>query len=213
MVASKYSVLLDTNILMSKTLRDWILLLAVKSEYEFFTPHVSSGIMDEFGYHVRRANPAISDVVLENWKQQIIRSCISCISGFPVEAPVSFPDTDDLHVHAAAQHGGMHALVTDDRKLLNYASTERGEEVQSYETLSADDFLMQLTEYAPTRLFAAVCLSQESYARSKGCTDIDIPRALERAGAGQFARYLRTAVINNPIFRELERNFRSSSHR
>lgn len=73
MVASKYSVLLDTNILMSKTLRDWILLLAVKSEYEFFTPHVSSGIMDEFGYHVRRANPAISDVVLENWKQQIIR--------------------------------------------------------------------------------------------------------------------------------------------
>lgn len=82
MVASKYSVLLDTNILMSKTLRDWILLLAVKSEYEFFTPHVSSGIMDEFGYHVRRANPAISDVVLENWKQQIIRSCISCISGF-----------------------------------------------------------------------------------------------------------------------------------
>ena len=84
MVTPKYSVLLDTNILMSKTLRDWILLLAVKSEYEFFTPHVSSGIMDEFGYHVRRANPAISDAVLENWKQQIIKSSISCISGFPV---------------------------------------------------------------------------------------------------------------------------------
>ncbi len=172
MVASKYSVLLDTNILMSKTLRDWILLLAVKSEYEFFTPHVSSGIMDEFGYHVRRANPAISDVVLENWKQQIIRSCISCISGFPVEAPVSFPDTDDLHVHAAAQHGAMHALVTDDRKLLDY---------------------------------------QESYARSKGFTEIDIPRALERAGAGQFARYLRTVVINSPQFVDFEREFKAQS--
>ena len=49
MVASKYSVLLDTNILMSKTLRDWILLLAVQSDYVFFTPKVSSGIMDEFG--------------------------------------------------------------------------------------------------------------------------------------------------------------------
>ena len=45
MVAAEYPVLLDTNILMSKTLRDWILLLAVKSEYEFFTLHVSSGIM------------------------------------------------------------------------------------------------------------------------------------------------------------------------
>ncbi|OHP55260.1 PIN domain-containing protein [Rothia sp. HMSC061D12] len=212
MVTKTYSVLLDTNILMSKTLRDWILLLALESKYEFFTPHVSSGIMDEFGYHVRRDNPSMNDAKIETWKQQILQSCESQIAGFQVESIADFPDENDLHVHAAAQHGGMHALVTDDRKLLNYASTERGEEVQSYETLSADDFLMQLTEYAPTRLFAAVCLSQESYARSKGCTEIDIPRALERAGAGQFARYLRTAVINNPIFRELERNFRSSSH-
>ena len=211
MVASKYSVLLDTNILMSKTLRDWILLLAVKSEYEFFTPHVSSGIMDEFGYHVRRASPAISDVVLENWKQQIIRSCISCISGFPVEAPVSFPDTDDLHVHAAAQHGAMHALVTDDRKLLDYASTEEAQNIQNYETLSADDFLMQLTEYAHPSLFAEVYLFQESYARSKGFTEIDIPRALERAGAGQFARYLRTVVINSPQFVDFEREFKARS--
>lgn len=30
------SVLLDTNILMSKTLRDWILLLTKESDYRFF---------------------------------------------------------------------------------------------------------------------------------------------------------------------------------
>ena len=45
-------------------------------------------------------------------------------------------------MHAAAQHGGMHALVTDDRKLLDYASTEEAQNIQNYETLSADDFLM-----------------------------------------------------------------------
>lgn len=213
MVTKTYSVLLDTNILMSKTLRDWILKLALESNYEFFTPHVSSGIMDEFGYRVRRKKPLMDDASIETWKEQILQSCESRIAGFQVESIADFPDKDDLHVHAAAQHGGMHALVSNDRKLLDYAATAQGEEVQSYETLSADDFLMQLTEYAPTRLFAMVCLSQESYARSKGYTDTDIPRALERAGAGQFARYLRTAVINNPIFRELERNFRSSSHR
>ena len=85
-------------------------------------------------------------------------------------------------MHATAQHGAMHALVTDDRKLFDYASTEEAQNIQNYETLSADDFLMQLTEYAHPSLFAEVYLFQESYARSKGFTEIDIPRALERAG-------------------------------
>ena len=114
-------------------------------------------------------------------------------------------------MHAAAQHGAIHALVTDDRKLLDYASTEEAQNIQNYETLSADDFLMQLTEYAHPSLFAEVYLFQESYARSKGFTEIDIPRSLERAGTGQFARYLRTVVINSPQFADFEREFYAPS--
>lgn len=205
------SVLLDTNILMSKTLRDWILLLTKESDYRFFAPYVSTGIMDEFGYHTRRKDPMIHDAKIEKWKQQVLTSCKSLIAGFPVEPVAGFPDINDLHVHAAAQHGGMHALVTDDRKLLDYASTEEAQNIQNYETLSADDFLMQLTEYAHPSLFAQVYLTQESYARSKGFTEIDIPRALEEAGAGQFARYLRTAVINSPQFVDFEREFKARS--
>ena len=52
---------------------------------------------------------------------------------------------------------------------------------------------------------------QESYAYSKGFTETDIPCALERAGAGQFARYLRTAVINSPQFVDFERAFKGRS--
>lgn len=70
---------------------------------------------------------------------------------------------------------------------------------------------MQFTEYAHPSLFAEVYLSQESYAHSKGFTETDIPRALERAGAGQFARYLRTAVINSPQFVDFEREFKARS--
>ena len=136
------SVLLDTNILMSKTLRDWILLLTKESDYRFFAPYVSTRIMDEFGYHTRRKDPMIHDAKIEKWKQQILTSCKSLNAGFPVEPVAGFPDINDLHVHAAAQHGGMHALVTDDRKLLDYASTEEAQNIQNYETLSADDFLM-----------------------------------------------------------------------
>ena len=70
---------------------------------------------------------------------------------------------------------------------------------------------MQLTKYAHPSLFAQVYLVQESYARSKDHTEIDIPRALERAGAGQFARYLRTVVINSPQFVDFEREFKARS--
>ena len=211
MVTRVYSVLLDTNILMSKTLRDWVLLLAQESNYRFFTPYVSTGIMDEFGYHVRRKNPLINDAAIQTWKHQITGSCVSVIKDFPVDNPKGYPDTNDLHVHAAAQYGGMHALVTNDHKLLAYASMEEAQDIQNYETLSADDFLMQLTEYARPSLFAQVYLTQESYARSKRSTEIDIPRALEEAGAGQFARYLRTVVINSPQFVDFEREFYASS--
>lgn len=211
MVTRVYSVLLDTNILMSKTLRDWIFLLAQESDYRLFTPYVSTGIMDEYGYHTRQRNPTINDAVIQTWKHQITDSCLSIIKNFPVDKPKEYPDTHDLHVHAAAQHGGMHALVTNDHELLDYASTDEAQDIQNYETLSADDFLMQLTKYAHPSLFAQVYLVQESYARSKDHTEIDIPRALERAGAGQFARYLRTVVINSPQFVDFEREFKARS--
>ena len=53
-------------------------------------------------------------------------------------------------------------LVTDDRKLLDYASTEEAQNIQNYETLSADDFLMQLTEYAHPLLICGGLSFQES---------------------------------------------------
>ena len=204
MVTRVYSVLLDTNILMSKTLRDWVLLLAQESNYRFFTPYVSTAIMDEFGYHTRRRNPMINDAAIQTWKHQITDSCVSIIKDFPVNKPKGYPDTND-------QSGGMNALVTNDHELLDYASTEEAQNIQNYETLSADDFLMQLTKYAHPSLFAQVYLVQESYARSKGHTEIDIPRALERAGAGQFARYLRTVVIHSPPVVDFEREFKARS--
>lgn len=101
MVTRDYSVLLDTNILMSKTLRDWILILAQESEYEFFQPYVSSGILDEFGYHMRRKTPTLDDEALETWKKQILSSTQGFISGFQVPHIPGYPDKDDLHVHAA----------------------------------------------------------------------------------------------------------------
>lgn len=118
------------------------------------------------------------------------------------------PHKDDLHVHAAADHGGMHALITHDTKLLNFATTPEGQDIQEYKTMSADDFLMQLTEYGSKLLFAQVYLGHIKHALSLGYTDFDVCGALDRTKdrqgnrqnplAPQFAKFLRTNIINRP---------------
>ncbi|MFC2763969.1 MAG: PIN domain-containing protein [Rothia dentocariosa] len=208
MVTRDYSVLLDTNILMSKTLRDWILMLAKESKYQLFTPYISWGILDEFGYRVRRNEPTLDDGVISTWRKQILKATGQPLEGFPVGSIEGYPDQDDLHVHAAAQYCGMHILVTDDVKLLAYASTKEAELTQNYEPFSADDFLMHLTELSSPSLFAQVYVRHVKYALSRGYKDIDVCKALDRTKdrrgniqrplAPTFARFLRTHIINRP---------------
>lgn len=152
--------------------------------------------------------PTLDDGALEAWKNQILRSTWDVISGFQVPSIPGYPDKNDLHVHAAADHGGMHALITHDTKLLNFATTSEGQDIQKYKTMSADDFLMQLTEYGPKPLFAQVYLGHTKHALSRGYQDIDVCKALDRTKdrqgnkqtplAPKFAKFLRTNIINRP---------------
>jgi len=208
MVTRDYSVLLDTNILMSKTLRDWILILAQESNFKFFQPYVSSGILDEFGYKMRRRKPELDDGALEMCKKQIRDSTWDIISGFQVPHTPGYPKSPPLQGPPAAARGGMHALITHDTKLLNFATTPEGQDIQEYKTMSADDLLMQLTEYGSKLLFAQVYLGHIKHALSLGYTDFDVCGALDRTKdrqgnrqnplAPQFAKFLRTNIINRP---------------
>lgn len=68
-------VLLDTCILIPSPIRDWILILAYKSnemDIPLFTPCVSSRIMDEFGYHMARDAEVTDDAELEAIKTKFL---------------------------------------------------------------------------------------------------------------------------------------------
>lgn len=45
------SILLDTNILLSKTLRDWIFIPNLILGKRYFDVYVTQNILDEWGYH------------------------------------------------------------------------------------------------------------------------------------------------------------------
>ena len=210
-------VLLDSCILISRHIRDWILILSYKSnemDIPLFTPCVSSRIMDEFGYHMARDEEVTDDVALETIKTRILSNS-ERIAGFKVQPIDDFPDKNDLHLHAAAEFGDIDFLVTNDKKLITYASTEVAKDIQTYDTCNANDFLILLTEYAPFNLLAEAYLYQEAYfyeeskfyKKSKSLNLID----MLMEDAEDFARYLRTVVINSPQFDDYERDFKARS--
>lgn len=204
-------VLLDTCILIPSPIRDWILILAYKSnemDIPLFTPCVSSRIMDEFGYHMARDAEVTDDAELEAIKTRILSNS-ERIAGFEVKPIDDFPDINDLHLHAAAEFGDIDFLVTNDKKLITYASTEVAKDIQTYDTCNANDFLMLLTEYAPFNLLAEAYLYQEAYLYKKG-KSLNLIDMLEE-DAEDFARYLRTVVINSPKFDDYEREFKARS--
>ena len=50
-------VLIDANVLYSRTLRDWILLLEIESEARMFKVHWTEDILAEVLYRTRRKSP------------------------------------------------------------------------------------------------------------------------------------------------------------
>ncbi len=207
-------VLLDSCILISRHIRDWILILSYKSnemDIPLFTPCVSSRIMDEFGYHMARDVEVTDDGELEAIKARILSNS-ERIAGFKVEPIDDFPDINDLHLHAAAEFGDIDFLVTNDKKLITYASTEAAKDIQTYDTCNANDFLMLLTEYAPFNLLAEAYLYQEAYLYEilyKKGESLNLIEMLKE-DAEDFAHLL-TNLINDPRFGSYEREYKARS--
>ncbi|MDT0189213.1 PIN domain-containing protein [Rothia terrae] len=189
-----YKVFLDANILHSKTLRDWIFLLSLETGNEFFRVYTSQGVIDEYSYHWCKQHPISTDRARLKVVKQIRESVFKVVEGFPVEPVDGYPDEHDLHVHAAAEFSEVDALITNDKKLIAFGASTAGEALLSYDTLSADDFLMQLAEFLPPTLpFKNVYLFQEKYALSRK-HDTNLCESLRRAGAPQFAEFIHSKV-------------------
>ena len=193
-----YRVLLDANILMSKTLRDWILKSAFYSQGRFQVL-ISQGILDEWGNHTRNNNPTLDDGVIEKWRRQIIESCggNDCIlRGFPVPEVPNYPDPEDLHVHAAAIAGDVDALATNDKALIAYGRSEAGENL-GYDIMSADNILMQLVDFTTPDFWVQLYLSEVRYwLDHQG--NVDLISQLRQSQAEKFADYLLKNIVNMP---------------
>lgn len=172
-------VLIDSNIVYSRTLLDWVSLLCLRGN--MFEVFWTEDVLAEARYHLRRDKPGVSDGYLTRRFDRIREMFpFGRISDFDI-TDCGHPDPHDWHVVNAARHGQVGYLVTDDRKFEQLVDNPDLE----FETHTADTFLVLVDDSSP-RLVRQVTAEQYAYWSGKPESK-SLPTALKDAGAKEFA--------------------------
>lgn len=106
---------LDANILFSRTLRDWISLLALECQCTVYDLRWSEDVLAEWIYKLRRKNPNHSDQVIGNRRRELEAAFPDrTVRGYTPTSVPAVNDPNDRHVLAAAVHGEVDILVAAD---------------------------------------------------------------------------------------------------
>jgi len=173
----------DANVLYSRTLRDWLLMLKLETGGDLFSLHTTEDVIAEVLYQLRRRHPRWDGSKIVAARRHIVDSVDEVLEDFAGDIPLPFRDPDDRHIHAAAVAAGSDVLVTEDRGFLD----EPVDVIDGlpYEILSADNFFVRVDDAAPT---AAVDVTRQQvrYAVRRGWGPVD--DALVAAGCPTFAQ-------------------------
>lgn len=170
-------IFVDANILVSRTLMDWLFMLRQETGGGMFSIITSEDVLAEVEYRLRRINPEAPGRMIVQRRARIVQFVDEVLEDFDATATYSGADPNDRHVHAAALASNAHILLTDD----NGFSTD---DSVSYELYSADNFFVLIDDSAPTCV-QHVTAEQRAYWSSRGGRSV--VDALRAAGCEQFA--------------------------
>lgn len=190
----------DANILFSRTLRDWLCLLTVSEAGQPFRLRWTEDILAELLYRLRRAFPGHDEGAICGVRDRFVGVAPrGRIAGYSITDDLGDVDPNDAHVHAAAVHGGVDYLITDDKALQKFAA-DRDDELP-YEVYSGDELLMLVYASAPA-VVEEVLVRQVRYHLSRDGT-ANAPNALEQAGASEFSATVRRLLQSEHVARHL----------
>ncbi|WP_127500075.1 PIN domain-containing protein [Actinoplanes solisilvae] len=186
----------DANILYSRCLRDWLVLMALDSHYTAYKLRWSEAVLAETFYHLRRDHPNAPERQIERWRDLIDDKFPEAkVTDWDPGAVPCPRDPNDHHVLAAAIAGDVDILVTNDGDVDNFQHCldQVGAEI---DVQSSDDFLCMTATRHP-KIVRRRYLSQITFwqhrkrcseeAAADSCID-----SLDKAGARRFAFLLRT---------------------
>lgn len=183
-------VLADANILYSRTLRDWLILIQLQSVSAPYATYWTEDILTEAMYHLRRNHPTWDGARTAQVREKVAGSLEGGrVDDFVVDG--TFPgDPHDQHVHAAALAAEVDIVLTADGGFTMPGLTE----LLPYEVYGPDDFFLLVDDSAPDLVRAATATQLRYHEQTGGPADLSGP--LRDAGCPRFAdrvgRHLRT---------------------
>ena len=169
-------VFVDANVLLSRTLRDWLFLLRVESNGGLFQIHTSWDVISETGARLRDNHPQADGNLLSELIVKI-QDCVDEVLGTYPGGPVEgISDEGDWHVHHAAEACRADILLTEDK---GFASDNT-----HYEVSNCDEFFSEIDRSAPD-VVKRVAEMQSTYWYKKHGKQL--PDALNDAHCPEFA--------------------------
>jgi len=180
-------VLVDANVLLSKTLRDWLFLLRNETEGGMFTVYATEDILAETLYHLRRNHPRAPGHMTSHVHDLVCEQLDDRVSDYTVDDSYPGLDPNDAHVHAAAVASGAGKLLTADSGF-----TKLPDDVAArlpYEVHTPDSFFTLIDDSAPLKVRAVTEKQMLYFLKRDG--EADLPGRLKKSGCPTFAERIR----------------------
>ena len=174
-------VFVDANVLFSRTLRDWTLMLRLAGPSEMFQLHTTEDVLAETIRSLRRRFPMMNGRSMGEVRARIVESIDELVVDFDASIAYTGKDPNDRHVHAAAVASQADILLTIDKNLLNMPNADE----LPYEAYSPDDFFI-LVDDSAAKTVERVTDSQRAFWASKKHHS-GLVQSLKDANCPQFA--------------------------
>lgn len=173
----------DANVLYSKTLRDWLMLLRIETGGGMFALCTSEDSLTEALYHLRKSEPAAPGEFTGEIQKRIREYFDDVIDAFPA---IEFPGDDehDQHIHAAATFVNSAYLIADDTGFQKIDT-----DLLPYEVHTADTFFMLVAANMPSAVDSVIIRQLKYYAGRENAKRLDVK--LQEAGCPRFAECVR----------------------
>lgn len=180
-------ILVDANVIVSKTQFDWLFHLRQLNP-GMFQIHSTYDIFAEALKALRRDIPTLPGHVIAR-RVEMIQDCVDeVLQDFSGELSFTGEDPNDYHVHAAAISARSDMILTGNAES-DFTTTP---DAEPYEVITPDDFFMLVAKSRPACVLPATT-SQFNYWRTKPNSK-QLHVALVDAGCPTFADEVRTAL-------------------